>query len=209
MRTVGLVIVMLFGCDAGSGDDDAPGTTSSGTTSSAQSTSSGEASSAASSSTGEDEDPLPMTSSGPFTTGMPPGDGSSSSGESLPEGPGCSVQVATHGALTDPLPRGDIENAFPPEIADALEDWCGCHTVESNAQNVEHPGLHPPGNTLFQSFEDISRPHDGGTLGEAMAQSVQEYGMPPGSCSFPSESQDLLEAWFAAGFPDGANFAPR
>lgn len=78
----------------------------------------------------------------------------------------------------------------------------------NNDQNVQHPGLRAPGGTLFLDFADMSRPSGGGTLGQALEQAIADYGMPPGSCSFPSDQQDLLEAWFAQGMPDGATFDP-
>lgn len=198
-------MLSLVGCDGGSeGGDVVQGTSSSSGT---VASSSGEASESSSSTTGID--PFPGTTTGADPTTDPVDEGSSSTGVPLPEGPWCSVQVTTHGVLTDPLPRGRTEGVFHPAIADALEDWCGCHTLENNEQNVQHSGLRAPGGTLFMDFEDISRPSGGGTLGQAMAQAVADYGMPPGSCSFPSDAQTLLEQWFAEGFPDGANFVPQ
>lgn len=197
-------MLVLVACDGGSDDGEVvDGTSSTGVTAS----SSGGTSESSSSTTGSD--PLPGTTTAPDPTGDPPDESSSSTGVALPEGPSCSVQVTTHGVLTDPLPRGKTEGVFHPAVADALEDWCGCHTLESNDQNVQHRGLLAPGGTLFMDFEDISRPNGGGTLGQAMAQAVADYGMPPGSCSFPSDAQALLEQWFAEGFPDGATFVPR
>lgn len=139
---------------------------------------------------------------------MPPDDpaASSSSGAPLPEGPRCSVQVVTHAELTDPLPKGEEAGVFPTVVGDTLEDFCGCHTLMSNGQNVEHAGLKPPGNSLWLDYADLERPVGGGTLGQAMADEVMNYGMPPGSCSYPGSAADVLEAWFAQGMPDGANF---
>lgn len=166
------------------------------------------AASSSSSSTGTPEVPsstsgLPMTDSG-----QPPVEESSSSGSVVPDGPPCSVEVTSHGLFFDPLPRGKTEGVFPPSVADALENSCGCHTLENNGQNLEHPGLMVPGGTLFQSFDDLNRSVGGGTLAQALARAVDEGGMPPGSCSFPDERAALLAKWFADGFPDGATFEP-
>ena len=206
-----VIALLLMGCDGG----DEEGGTEAGTTSSSTSGQSDGSSGAAETSSGASSQPDPTTdpSAGATTSPDPTTDPSagqddSSSGEPLPEGPGCSVQVTTHGALTDPLPRGDIEGAFPPVIADALEDWCGCHTLENNSQNVEHEGLTAPGGTLFLDYADMSRPSGGGTLAQALAQAIEDYSMPPGSCSFPSDAQTLLEDWFAQGAPDGATYVP-
>ena len=205
MRARWVLVLMLVGCDGGSDDGEVVDSTSS--TSGAAVSTGGESSGSSSSTSGSD--PIPGTTTAPDPTSDPVEEGSSSTGVPLPEGPSCSVQVTTHGVLTDPLPRGKTEGVFHPAIADALEDWCGCHTLENNNQNVQHPGLRAPGGTLFMDFEDMSRPNGGGTLGQAMAQAVADYGMPPGSCSFPSDAQTLLEQWFAEGFPDGANFVPQ
>lgn len=126
----------------------------------------------------------------------------------LPEGPYCSVQVVTHGELTEPLPKGEEVGLFPTSVGHALEDFCGCHTLMTNAQNVEHGGLKAPGNTLWLEYADLQRIVDGGTLGQAMAEEVLSRGMPPGSCSYPEPAADLLEKWFAEGLPDGSNFSP-
>lgn len=206
---VWVLTTLLVGCDSGSsdgGDTDATSTSSSTTSGDESSSSGGSTGGSSSTSSATTGDPFPGTTTMPPTTDSNGEEGESSTGEPLPEGPSCSVQVTTHGLLTDPLPRGDT--AFPPVVADALEDWCGCHTLESNNQNVEHTGLLAPGGTLFMTFEDISRPSGGGTLGDAFATAVAEYSMPPGSCSFPSDGQTILEAWFEQGFPDGANFVP-
>lgn len=133
---------------------------------------------------------------------------SSSSGSPVPEGPPCSVEVTSHGALFDPLPRGDTPGVFPPSIADAFENSCGCHTLESNAQNMEHPGLLAPGGTLFLEYADMQRPSGGGTFGQRLQQAIDDGGMPPGSCSFPSEREALLIQWFSEGMPDGSVFVP-
>ncbi len=154
------------------------------------------------------------------TTGDPPvdpsagvsttdeSDPSSSSGVPLPEGPLCSVQVVTHGALFDPLPKGESAGMFPTSVGDALEDYCGCHTLMSNAQNIEHEFLQAPGGTLFLDYADVQRSFGAGTLGQAMADEVYGYTMPPGSCSFPAEASAVLFKWFREGMPDGTNFTP-
>lgn len=145
-------------------------------------------------------------------TTLPPTDGEvgdeSSTGVPLPEGPGCSVQVVTHGELFDPLPKGEEAGLFPVSVGEALEDYCGCHTLMSNAQNIEHPGLEAPGGTLFVEYADIGRPFGGGTLGQAMADEVFGYAMPPGSCSYPGDPAGILSKWFEEGMPDGTNFTP-
>lgn len=144
------------------------------------------------------------------TTAVDPTDAesSSSTGDPIPEGPYCSVQVVTHGASTDPLPKGTEPGLFPPSVGDALEDYCGCHTLDNNSQNVEHEGLAAPGGSLFLTYADLSKPYKGATLGEALAEEVFDFAMPPGSCSFPSAPDDLLRKWFEDGLPDGSAFVP-
>lgn len=205
-----VVALLLVGCDAGDEGGDTEAGPASSSTSGPQEGSSGEADASAGATTLPDPTtgPLPGSTSSPDPTADPTGEDESSTGEPLPEGPGCSVQVTTHGMLTDPLPRGDTEGVFPPVIADALEDWCGCHTLESNSQNVEHDGLMAPGGTLFMNYGDMSRPSGDGTLAQALAQAIEDYSMPPGSCSFPSDAQTLLVDWFVQGAPDGATYVP-
>ncbi len=118
------------------------------------------------------------------------------------------MQLVSRGDLIDPLPKGEEAGLFPTVVGDALEDFCGCHTLMSNAQNVEHAGLKPPGNSLWLEYADLQRPVGGGTLGQAMAEEVLDRGMPPGSCPYPEPAADVLEAWFLQGMPDGANFSP-
>lgn len=145
-------------------------------------------------------------------TTLPPTDGEvgdeSSTGTPLPEGPGCSVQVVTHGELFDPLPKGEEAGLFPVSVGETLEDYCGCHTLMGNEQNVEHEGLAAPGGSLFLEYADIGRPFGGGTLGQAMADEVYGYAMPPGSCSYPGDPAGILSKWFEEGMPDGTNFTP-
>jgi len=206
-----VVALLLVGCDAGDegGDTEADSTSSSTSGEHEGSTSAVETSGGATTSPDPTTDPSAGATTFPDPTTDPTAaEDESSSGEPLPEGPGCSVQVTTHGVLTDPLPRGETEGVFPPVIADALEDWCGCHTLESNNQNIEHDGLMAPGGTLFLDWADMSRPNGGGTLAQALAQAIEDYSMPPGSCSFPSDAQTLLEDWFAQGAPDGATYVP-
>lgn len=163
---------------------------------------------AASTSTGSSS--LPEQTSSSTTAAMPmtsSSSGASSTG-SGPVGPSCSVQVVTHDVLLDPLPRGEEEGLFPPPIAEALESYCGCHTLRSNAQNLEWPALKAPGGTLFLEYADLSRPLGEGTLGSAMRDAVSSYLMPPGSCPWPSDASGLLEDWFAQGMPDGASYVP-
>lgn len=198
MRGTWALALLLCGCEAENGGE-TPDTGSTGSTTAADASSS--SSSTSTSTSGSTGTPSP-------TTAFPPSDESSSSGSAVPDGPPCSVEVTTHGLLYDPLPRGEEVGVFPPSIADALENSCGCHTLESNVQNVEHPGLHAPGGTLFTTFEDLQRPAGGSTLGRALERAIDEGGMPPGSCSFPDERAALLAKWFADGLPDGATFEP-
>ncbi len=209
-----LCALLVTGCVAEDVDNNDAGTTSAAASTSAD-TEVGEAP-GSDSSTGAPDG----TSSGPsMSTGetsaattLPPTDGEvgdeGSTGTPLPEGPGCSVQVVTHGELFDPLPKGEEAGLFPVSVGEALEDFCGCHTLMSNAQNIEHPGLEAPGGTLFLEYSDIGRPFGGGTLGDAMAEEVFGYAMPPGSCSYPSDPANILRKWFEEGMPDGSNFTP-
>ncbi len=191
---------MLLACD-GSSEGDGRGGDSTGNAG----TTTGPAAVESSSSTSDV--PVPMTS-GSTAVGTSDGGSSSSTGKPIPDGPYCSVQVVTHGGSTDPLPKGAEPGLFPPSVGDALEDYCGCHTLDSNSQNVEHEGLAAPGGSLFMTYADLSKPYKGTTLGEALAEEVFDFAMPPGSCSFPSAPDDLLRKWFEDGLPDGSAFVP-
>ncbi|MGH1344539.1 MAG: hypothetical protein ACRBN8_23470 [Nannocystales bacterium] len=209
-----LSLLLVTSCVADGSDNGGIGTTTSEGGTAAE-TEVGETAGAESSSEGSG-----MSTTGPSTasgvtsaaTTMPPTDGDtgdeSSTGTPLPEGPGCSVQVVTHGELFDPLPKGEDAGLFPVSVGEALEDYCGCHTLMSNAQNIEHPGLEAPGGTLFLEYADIGRSFGGGTLGQAMAEEVYGYAMPPGSCSYPGDPAGILAKWFDEGMPDGTNFSP-
>lgn len=198
--------VVLVGMSFATSCDGEDGGTGQGTTTAEMPmTSTGEAMGGSSSSSSGGA----ATTAAPTTTSPPPASDSSSTGESLPEGPLCSVQVTTHGELFDPLPRGKTEDAFPPAVADALEDRCGCHTLMNNGQNVEHGALLAPGGTLWLTLADLEKPFKGGTLVAAMADEVAGLRMPPGSCAFPSEAAATLQAWFDAGHPSGAAYPPR
>lgn len=134
-----------------------------------------------------------------FTT-TPPDDDSGPP----PLGPACSVQAATQGDQFNPLPRGNA-GEFPEPIAEVLEDYCGCHTLENNRQNIEWEFLRPPGNTLFLSLDDFSRSYGGSTLGQAMAEATLTE-MPPASCPRPLNPLTVLNEWFAAGMPDAVEY---
>lgn len=208
-----LSALLVTGCvSEDSGNDGIESTTSAASTSAnteASETPGSESSTGASTTTDSPTSPPGVTSA---ATTLPPTAGEvgddSSTGTPLPEGPGCSVQVVTHGELFDPLPKGEEAGLFPVSVGETLEDYCGCHTLESNGQNVEHTGLLAPGGTLFLDYADIGRPFDGGTLGQAMAAEVFGYAMPPGSCSYPSGPEGILAKWFEEDMPDGTNFTP-
>jgi hypothetical protein len=97
---------------------------------------------------------------------------------------------------------------FPAEVADSLEDMCGCHTLMNGGQQVQLPLLPAPGGTLFLQYSDMNRSFSGGTLGQAIENQVNQLAMPPGSCPFPGSDQDILQNWFSQGRPDGANYTP-
>lgn len=148
------------------------------------------------------------------TTSLPPtttttigsaSDDESSTGAVI-DGYPCSVQVVTHGALYDPLIRGDAPGVFPPIVADTLEDTCGCHTLTGGAQNLEWPGLQAPGGTHFVAYADLMNGFDASTLGAAIESEVRGFRMPPGSCPKPPELADVLIPWLDQGMPDGATF---
>jgi hypothetical protein len=126
----------------------------------------------------------------------------------LPEGPSCSVQVVTQGALFDPVTKGDGPGLIPTLVGDALEDYCGCHTLMNSAQNVELPFQRAPAGSLFLTLDDFSRSYKSTTLGEACGTEVRGYRMPTGSCPFPDSAADLIVKWFDDGMPDGATFEP-
>lgn len=141
------------------------------------------------------------------TTTSSSADDESSTGAVI-DGYPCSVQVVTHGALYDPLLRGETTGVFPPPVADALEDACGCHTLESGGQNVEWPGLLAPGSALFLHYADMTRAFEDTTLGAAIESEVRGARMPVGSCPKPPEIAEVLIPWFDQGMPDGATFVP-
>jgi hypothetical protein len=126
----------------------------------------------------------------------------------LPEGPSCSVQVVTHGELFDPVAKGEGRGLIPTVVGDALEDYCGCHTLMSNAQNVEHPFLRAPAGTLFLDRQDFFKSYKGSTLGAVSETEIRGFRMPPGNCPFPDAAETLLLKWFEDGMPDGATFDP-
>lgn len=167
--------------------------------SSSSSSSSGDAGSSTSS-TSTSSSSSGGESSGSSSTGAPttspPDDDDGGGTPSL--GPACSVQEVTRGAKYNPLPRGG--GSFPFEVADAFEDYCGCHTLADNEANVEWEFLRPPEATLFLTHGDLSRSYEGGTLGQSMATALRG-GMPPGSCPHPDEPLALLAEWFAQGMP--------
>ena len=150
----------------------------------------------------------PVTTASTSPPGTDDGDGESSTGPSWPDGPPCSVQETTQGVLVDPLERGD--DAYPELVADALEDYCGCHTINNGGQNIKWEYLKAPGGTLFTTYSDLQNGCCGGmTLGDAMAwQVVMSHSMPPGSCYFPPEPDELLSKWFTDGMPTGSTFEP-
>lgn len=193
------------GTDTDAATTSGPGTTRGSTSPTGSPTTSGDAATASGEST--DTDPstsgssttTTTTTSSPPTTSPPDDDGGPP-----PLGPGCSVQVVTQGGEFDPLPRGDA-GEFPAPVADVLEDYCGCHTLSDNSENIEWKFLLPPGGTLFLSYADLSRSYQGSTLGETMgAVTLKE--MPPGSCPRPSGPLAVLTDWFEQGLPDGADY---
>jgi hypothetical protein len=165
-------------------------------------------------STGESDDATGSTGAGSTITTTTTSSSTSSTTEDgsssgdLPEGPSCSVQVVTHGELFDPVVKGESAGVIPTSVGDALEDYCGCHTLMSNAQNLQHPFLQAPGGTLFLQYEDFLRGYGGSSLGEACGSEVRGYRMPVGSCPFPDSAAELLIKWFDDGMPDGATFEP-
>jgi hypothetical protein len=206
VETNRLLMVLLIASSCSASDPVAPGSTGEDTANvnDAESTSSDgdetdEPGSTSAASTG--------STSGDASAADTPSDEADSSG-GLPEGPSCSVQVVTHGALFDPVSKGDEVGLIPTTVGDALEDYCGCHTVMSNAQNVELPFLRPPSGSLFLSREDLLKSYKGSTLGQVSGTQIRTYKMPPGSCPFPDWAAELLTKWFDDGMPDGATFEP-
>lgn len=131
----------------------------------------------------------------------------SSTTDTFPPGPPCSVQEVTQGELVDPMTKGDALDLVPAIVGDMLEDYCGCHTLMNNGQNLKYEFLKAPGGTLFLDYDDLNRSFGGGTLGEAMSfQVIGNHAMPPGSCAFPDEPEAILSKWFEEGMPDGATF---
>jgi hypothetical protein len=115
----------------------------------------------------------------------------------------------THDVLVDPLGRGDQPGQFPTQIADVLEDNCGCHTLENGGQNVEWTSFQAPGGSLFLQHADLSRAFESGTLGQAIETQVRGYTMPVGSCPHPAIIMEVLIPWFDQGMPDGASYVPQ
>jgi hypothetical protein len=147
------------------------------------------------------------TSTTTTTTTTTTSDAESSTGAVI-DGYPCSVQVVTHGALYDPLIRGDGPGVFPPIVADTIEDACGCHTLTGGAQNLEWPGLQAPGGTLFVDYAHLMNGFEATTLGAAIEAEVRGFRMPPGSCPKPPELAEILIPWLDQGMPDGATFVP-
>jgi hypothetical protein len=193
------------------GTDTDEGDSTSGEGSASGGTSGGSSASTTMSSGDSDDDDPTASSSTTTTTSSPSTTNSSDSGDDTGTEPGplaCSVEAVTQGALVDPMGRGNGAGVFPPEVADALEDLCGCHTLMSNAQNLEWPSLLAPGGSLFLEYSDLNRSLGGSTLGAAIRAEVEQLAMPPGSCPYPSGPAAVLSNWFAQGMPDGANYDP-
>jgi|GEM_PF-1415213 len=210
----GLWALVLLGPNAacvGSGGTDTDAEPVVTTTSTSGSSSSPAAAASSSGSLSSSSDDTGSSSSGADTTGStsapsptssPPDDDDGGGGPPPP--PACSVEKVTQGGDADPLPRGEA-GEFPEVIAEILENYCGCHTLADNHQNVEWEFLRAPGNTLFLAYDDLSRGYGGGTLAQAMASSL-EGEMPPGSCPRPQAPLDLLAQWFADGMPNAADY---
>lgn len=219
-RCVAICVALGLGCSpgaevessTGTGTDTDPTTTASaGTTSGTTDTTTSAAASDDGSmptegSTGSDASTSATTTTTTTTTPPtgPPDD--DDGGGPAPLGPGCSVQVVTQGDEFNPLSRGDV-GEFPAPVADVLEDYCGCHTLADNSENIEWKFLLPPEGTLFLSYADLSRSYQGSTLGQTMG-AVTLKDMPPGSCPRPSGPLAVLTEWFEQGLPDGANYVP-
>lgn len=206
MRRVAVCLLLVLGCDRQDEEDmgdGVGGTADTGTVMGTGMTSPGDGgmgSSGVSTST--------MTTATTFPPGTDDGDDEASTGPSWPEGPPCSVQEVTQGVLVDPLERGD--DAYPDDVAEALEDYCGCHTINNGGQNIKWEYLKAPGGTLFTQFSHLQNGCCGGmSLGDAMAwQVVMSHSMPPGSCYFPPEPDELLSKWFNDGLPTGSTWVP-
>lgn len=152
------------------------------------------------------QDPTTDSTSGPMPETSSSSEGSTTDVEPPP--PSCSVEVVTHDELFDPLPRGEEAGVFPPEVAEAIEDYCGCHTLMNNSQNLEWPGLLAPAGSLILEYSDLDNPVDGTTLGAAMQAEIASFAMPPGSCPWPGSAAAIFSNWFDQGMPDGANYVP-
>lgn len=191
--------VTLLACGA---TDDAPSTADSG----GMMASSSDSTSGAATDLGGPQ--TSDTSTSAVTTVAPETqDETSSTTSTFPPGPVCSVQEVSEGALLDPLDKGDEPGKFPVLVGDTLEDYCGCHTLNNNGENLKFMYLKAPGGTLWLNYDDLSRSFGGGTLGQAMSeQVVVSKAMPPGSCSYPDEPAAVLRKWFEDGMPDGATF---
>lgn len=199
-RALVVAIAILVACTSASpsGDEGSSSTVDTGASSSAGDTSTSTTTTATTSFT--------TTSATSITTTA--GDDDSSTGMPPIDGYPCSVQVVTDGAIYDPLVRGDGAGVFPPVVADALEDACGCHTLTGGAQNLHWPELQAPGGTNFVQYGDLMNVFEGGTLGQAIESEVRGFRMPVGSCPKPMEIAEVLVPWFDQGMPDGATFVP-
>ena len=108
---------------------------------------------------------------------------------------------------------GTEEGELPPQIGTIIEDYCGCHLVEDNAQLVE---LTPAYNGLirFRTLEEFHEPFRGQpTFREIERRSITQQNMPPVyHCdtldfgSLPTEAYEQLRDWLDAGAPDGASW---
>lgn len=131
------------------------------------------------------------------------------SGESPPT---CSLQLIAP-RVASPVVMGDRADLLPTEIGILVENYCGCHLVEDNAQLVEFT---PPytGSMRFSTLAEFHAPFQGQpTYIEIERRSISNLNMPPVyHCdtlefgSWPAGDFETFSAWLAADAPDGASW---
>ncbi len=127
----------------------------------------------------------------------------------------CSLSMLAPG-VESPVVMGDRADVLPTEIGVIVEDFCGCHLVESNDQLVR---LTPAYNGLirFRTLEEFHQPFGGQpTYREIEVRSITQQNMPPVyHCdtldfgSWPAGAYETFAAWLAADAPDGASWPIR
>lgn len=123
----------------------------------------------------------------------------------------CAIESLVPGA-PNPIVAGTAAGELPVDVGDLLARNCGCHYVDDAALAPEVPAYLGP--MQMATWQDFHTPFNGITVADRVAdRSVVQLSMPPpfycDSLAFGSlsaEDHALLDAWLAAGAPDGASW---